>query len=80
MNRVSRNYILLEKNPLSFCVRTLLHSRECIIGSNACSKKCFTFEQPHTVEQNTLIVCDKYIYVERTEKGKDRVEKSLYRK
>lgn len=66
LHRVNRNYIT-SRNPLSFCVRTLL-SREHIFGSNACSKKYFTFEQPHRAEQNTLIVIDI--------KRKDRVEKA----
>lgn len=55
-----------KKSPLSFCVRTLRIVENVFgIRTHVC-KKYFTFEQPHTVEQNTLIVI----------KGTDRVEKA----
>lgn len=45
--------ILLEKSPCHFALE---HFSTGILGTNACYKKYFTFEQPHTFEQNTPLV------------------------
>lgn len=67
LKRVSTKYITRKKSLVNLRLDRIVENR---LGMNACYKKYFTFEQPHTVEQNTLII----INIE----GKHRVNTSVW--